>query len=75
MQKSKIEKFEQKVWLASPTMYGEELKYMTEAFKNKQKDKTCWQKILENIVDIDAEERPIWNPVYLQPAFLWSKTA
>ena len=25
-------KFENKVWLASPTMHGEELKYMKEAF-------------------------------------------
>ncbi|MGN1053791.1 MAG: DegT/DnrJ/EryC1/StrS family aminotransferase [Erysipelotrichaceae bacterium] len=26
-------KFENKVWLASPTMHGEELKYITEAYK------------------------------------------
>lgn len=25
--------FESKVWLSSPTMHGEELKYMTEAFE------------------------------------------
>lgn len=29
----KIEKFETKVWLASPTMHGEELKYMSEAYE------------------------------------------
>ena len=28
-----MEKFENKVWLSSPTMHGEELKYMTEAFE------------------------------------------
>ena len=28
-----MEKFEKKVWLSSPTMHGEELKYMTEAYK------------------------------------------
>lgn len=27
-----MEKFEKKVWLSSPTMHGEELKYMTEAY-------------------------------------------
>lgn len=27
-----IKPFESKVWLASPTMHGEELKYMTEAY-------------------------------------------
>ena len=26
--------FEKKVWLASPTMHGDELKYMTEAFES-----------------------------------------
>ncbi len=25
--------FDSKVWLSSPTMHGEELKYMTEAFE------------------------------------------
>lgn len=29
----KLEKFQNKVWLASPTMHGEELQYMTEAFQ------------------------------------------
>lgn len=28
-----MERFKQKVWLASPTMHGEELKYMTEAYE------------------------------------------
>ena len=28
----KYEKFKEKVWLASPTMHGEELQYMQEAF-------------------------------------------
>ena len=31
--KDNLEPFESKVWLASPTMHGEELKYMTEAFE------------------------------------------
>ena len=30
---SKIKPFEKKIWLSSPTMHGEELKYMTEAFE------------------------------------------
>ena len=28
-----IERFDKKIWLASPTMHGEELKYMTEAYE------------------------------------------
>ena len=28
-----FEKFEKKVWLASPTMHGEELEYVTEAYR------------------------------------------
>ena len=28
-----IERFEKRLWLASPTMHGEELKYMTEAYE------------------------------------------
>ena len=28
-----LKPFDSKVWLSSPTMYGEELKYMTEAFE------------------------------------------
>lgn len=31
--KVKFQKFENKVWLASPTMHGEELEYVTEAYK------------------------------------------
>ena len=27
-----IKPFESKVWLSSPTMHGEEIKYMTEAY-------------------------------------------
>lgn len=30
---SKVEAFENKIWLASPTMHGEELKYMQEAYE------------------------------------------
>lgn len=28
-----IQPFEHKVWLSSPTMHGDELKYMTEAYE------------------------------------------
>lgn len=31
-EKSKFEKFEKRIYLASPTMHGDELKYMTEAY-------------------------------------------
>ncbi len=33
VRKDDIEPFEKKVWLASPTMHGEELKYITEAYE------------------------------------------
>ena len=29
-----MEKFEHKIWLSSPTMHGEELKYVTEAYES-----------------------------------------
>ena len=33
MFKRKFEAFDHKIWLASPTMHGEELKYITEAYE------------------------------------------
>ncbi|MDO4174407.1 MAG: DegT/DnrJ/EryC1/StrS family aminotransferase [Eubacteriales bacterium] len=43
-----IEPFESKVWLSSPTMHGEELKYMTEAYR------TNWMSTVgENINEIE----------------------
>ena len=32
MYQKQFDKFEQKVWLSSPTMHGEELEYIKEAF-------------------------------------------
>ena len=49
-----MNKFEKKVWLATPTMHGEELKYMTEAYE------TNWMSTVgENIneVEIIAAEK------------------
>ena len=44
----KFEKFAKKVYLSSPTMHGEELKYMTEAFD------TNWMSTVgENIDEIE----------------------
>ena len=43
-----IKPFESKVWLSSPTMHGEELKYMTEAFE------TNWMSTVgENINEVE----------------------
>ena len=40
--------FEQKVWLATPTMHGEELRYMTEAYE------TNWMSTVgENINEVE----------------------
>ena len=33
IKKTDITPFEKKVWLATPTMHGEELKYVTEAYE------------------------------------------
>lgn len=45
--------FEQKLWLSSPTMHGDELKYMTEAFE------TNWMSTIGE--NIDEVERIICN--------------
>ena len=50
-QKNKIEPFKNKLWLSSPTMHGDELKYMTEAFK------TNWMSTVG--ANIDAVEKEI----------------
>lgn len=43
-----IKPFDKKVWLSSPTMHGEELKYMTEAFQ------TNWMSTVgENINEVE----------------------
>ena len=45
---SAFERFEEKVWLATPTMHGEELQYMTEAFR------TNWMSTVgENINEVE----------------------
>ena len=45
-----IKKLENKVWLSSPTMHGDELKYMTEAYK------TNWMSTVgENINKVEEE--------------------
>ena len=44
----KIEPFASKVWLASPTMHGDELKYVTEAYR------TNWMSTVgENINEVE----------------------
>lgn len=44
----KVEPFKNKIWLASPTMHGEELKYMTEAYE------TNWMSTVgENINEVE----------------------
>ncbi len=49
MYKSTVRPFEEKVWLATPTMHGEELKYMTDAYK------TNWMSTMgENINEVEC---------------------
>ncbi|MBR4030013.1 MAG: DegT/DnrJ/EryC1/StrS family aminotransferase, partial [Clostridia bacterium] len=46
----KFKPFEKKVWLATPTMHGEELEYMTQAYK------TNWMSTVgENINALEKE--------------------
>ena len=40
-----MKKFENKVWLSSPTMHGDELKYITEAYE------TNWMSTVGKIID------------------------
>lgn len=53
--KRKITPFEQKVWLSSPTMHGDELKYITEAYE------TNWMSTLGN--NINEAERVVCEKV------------
>ena len=45
MFKRKFEAFDHKIWLASPTMHGEELKYITEAYE------TNWMSAVGNNIN------------------------
>ena len=46
----KFEPFSDKVWLSSPTMHGDELKYMTEAYE------TNWMSTVgENINEVECQ--------------------
>ena len=46
--KKNIKPFKKKVWLSTPTMHGEELKYMTEAYN------TNWMSTVgENINEVE----------------------
>lgn len=48
IQDEKLEPFESKVWLSSPTMHGRELEYMTEAFE------TSWMPTVgQNINEVE----------------------
>lgn len=47
-QNQKFKKFEKKVWLSSPTMHGEELKWMTDAF-----NKNWMSTVGENINEVE----------------------
>ncbi|RKQ24473.1 MULTISPECIES: DegT/DnrJ/EryC1/StrS family aminotransferase [Clostridia] len=49
-EKINFEKFENKVWLSSPTMHGDELQYMTEAYE------TNWMSTVgKNITEVECQ--------------------
>jgi len=54
--------FENKIRLSSPTMHGEELHYVKEAY-----EKNLIFSIGENIDNVEC--RPIWKPMHMQPLF------
>ena len=41
----------------------------TEALYNKEPGKTCPTEILEKLAAINAEGRPVWKPMHMQPIF------
>ena len=41
----------------------------TEALYNKESGKTCPTEILEKLAAINAEGRPVWKPMHMQPIF------
>ena len=41
----------------------------TDYLYEKEKGKTCPQEILDAIASINAEGRPIWKPIHMQPIF------
>ena len=45
---NEFEKFEKKIWLATPTMHGEELRYVTEAY-----NKNWMSTVGENINEVE----------------------
>ena len=65
----KIEPFKQKVWLASPTMHGEELEYVTEAYN------TNWMstvgKNINEVEKIAAEKSEVKYAVGLMASLLY----
>ena len=50
---SNVTPFENKVWLSSPTMHGEEIKYITEAY-----EKNWMSTVGENINQIEKGIQP-----------------
>lgn len=58
--KTHVKPFQSKVWLSSPTMHGDELKYMTEAYE------TNWMSTVG--ANINEVEKQICNKVGCQHA-------
>ena len=58
-----IKPFEKKIWLASPTMHGEELNWMTDAY-----NKNWMSTVGENINEVEriAAERHLLDVVLLK---------
>lgn len=67
---NQFEKFENKVWLSSPTMHGEELQYITEAYQ------TNWMSTVgANINEIEKKDmREGWVQI-CGGTFGWNSSA
>lgn len=67
------EKAEPNFWLSclliDKNAMCEQVRSATEAWFQKEPGKTCPTEILEKLAAINAEGRPIWKPMHLQPIF------
>ena len=69
IKKDNMKPFDHKVWLSSPTMHGEELKYMTEAYE------TNWMSTVgKNINEVERIAAEKANMLWVCPHVLLRST-
>ena len=55
--------------LIDPDAMAKQVRSETEALYRKEPGKTCPTEILEKLAAYNAEGRPIWKPMHMQPIF------